>query len=364
MKIPFVNFEPMHDELRTEIFNKFEEVYNREWFVLGEEVNKFQEEFAKYCGVKYCVACANGLEALSLILKGYDIGEGDEVIVPSDTYIATALAASYVGAKPVMVEPILDTYNIDPKLIEEKITDKTKAIMVVHLYGQTADMDPINEIAKKYNLKVIEDSAQAHGAMYKGKKTGALGDASGFSFYPSKNLGALGDAGAITTNDEVLAKKVKILANYGSDYRYHNIYKGTNSRLDEIQAGFLRIKLNDLDKWNLNRKKIAEKYMDGIKNQKITKPYVASYADSIWHLFVIRTENRDEFEKYLNDNGVGTTIHYPVPMHLQEAYKDLNIKEGELPIAEKIANEVISIPMYYGMKEEEIQYVIDVINKW
>ena len=364
MKIPFVNFEPMHDELRTEIFNKFEEVYNREWFVLGEEVNKFQEEFAKYCGVKYCVACANGLEALYLILKGYDIGEGDEVIVPSDTYIATALAVSYVGAKPVMVEPILDTYNIDPKLIEEKITDKTKAIMVVHLYGQTADMDPINEIAKKYNLKVIEDSAQAHGAMYKGKKTGALGDASGFSFYPSKNLGALGDAGAITTNDEVLAKKVKILANYGSDYRYHNIYKGTNSRLDEIQAGFLRIKLNDLDKWNSNRKKIAEKYMDGIKNQKITKPYVASYADSIWHLFVIRTENRDEFEKYLNDNGVGTTIHYPVPMHLQEAYKDLNIKQGELPIAEKIANEVISIPMYYGMKEEEIQYVIDVINKW
>ena len=364
MKIPFVNFEPMHDELRTEIFNKFEEVYNREWFVLGEEVNKFEKEFAKYCGVKYCVACANGLEALYLILKGYDIGEGDEVIIPSDTYIATALAASYVGAKPVMVEPILDTYNIDPKLIEEKITDKTKAIMVVHLYGQTADMDPINEIAKKYNLKVIEDSAQGHGALYKGKKTGALGDASGFSFYPSKNLGALGDAGAITTNDEVLAKKVKILANYGSDYRYHNIYKGTNSRLDEIQAGFLRIKLNDLDKWNLNRKKIAEKYMDGIKNQKITKPYVASYADSIWHLFVIRTENRDEFEKYLNDNGVGTTIHYPVPMHLQEAYKDLNIKQGELPIAEKIANEVISIPMYYGMKEEEIQYVIDVINKW
>ena len=364
MKIPFVNFEPMHDELRTEIFNKFEEVYNREWFVLGEEVNKFEEEFAKYCGVKYCVACANGLEALYLILKGYDIGEGDEVIIPSDTYIATALAASYVGAKPVMVEPILDTYNIDPKLIEEKITDKTKAIMVVHLYGQTADMDPINEIAKKYNLKVIEDSAQAHGAMYKGKKTGALGDASGFSFYPSKNLGALGDAGAITTNDEVLAKKVKILANYGSDYRYHNIYKGTNSRLDEIQAGFLRIKLNDLDKWNLNRKKIAEKYMDGIKNEKITKPYVASYADAIWHVFVIRTENRDEFEKYLNDNGVGTTIHYPRPMHLQEAYKDLNIKEGELPIAEKIANEVISIPMYYGMKEEEIQYVIDIINKW
>lgn len=364
MNIPFVSFEPMHNEIKDDILSKFEEVYNKNWFIRGNELEMFEKEFAEYCGTKYCVGCGNGLDALYLILKAYGIKAGDEVVVPSNTYIATALAVSYTGATPVFVEPDLDTYNINPELIEKAVTKKTKAIMVVHLYGQTANIDPINEIAKKYNLKVIEDSAQAHGAEYKGRRAGSLGNASGFSFYPGKNLGALGDAGAVVTNDKELADKVRALSNYGSDKKYNHIYKGVNSRLDEVQAAFLRIKLRKLDEWNSNRKVIAKKYFDGINNDKIVKPYVGEFSNPVWHLFVIRTLNRDEFEKYLNENGIGTTIHYPKAMHLQKAYEDLNIKLGTLPIAEKIANEVISIPMWYGMKEEEIQYVIDKINNW
>ncbi|MBU3155335.1 DegT/DnrJ/EryC1/StrS family aminotransferase [Clostridium estertheticum] len=364
MNIPFVSFEPMHKEIEEEILNKFKEVYEKNWFIQGEEVMKFEEEFAEFCGAKYCIGCGNGLDALYLILRGYDIGEGDEVIVPSNTYIATALAVSYVGAKPVFVEPNLSTYNVNPGLIEKAITNKTKAIIAVHLCGQPADMDEINKIAKKYNLKVIEDSAQAHGALYKGKKVGSLGDASGFSFYPGKNLGALGDAGAVVTNNKVLADKIRAIENYGSDKKYHHIYKGTNSRLDEVQAAFLRIKLRNLDKWNEERRKIARKYIDGINNSKIIKPVEADYAKHVWHLFVVRTEQRDEFEKYLKVNGIGTTIHYPVPMHLQPAYEELKISKGSLPLAEKISNEVISLPIWYGMKDEEINYVIEKINNW
>lgn len=364
MKIPFVSFEPMHKEIEKEILSKFKEVYEKNWFIQGEEVEKFEEEFAKFCDSKYCIGCGNGLDALYLILRAFDIGHGDEVIVPSNTYIATALAVSYTGAKPVFVEPEMDSYNIDPELIEKAVTDKTKAIIAVHLYGQPADMDLINTIAKKYNLKVIEDAAQAHGSLYKGKKVGSLGDAAGFSFYPGKNLGALGDAGAVVTNNKELADKIRAIANYGSHKKYHHIYKGTNSRLDEVQASFLRIKLRNLDKWNEDRRSIAEKYINGINNANIIKPVEADYAKHVWHLFVIRTERRDEFQKYLNDNGIGTTIHYPIPMHMQEAYKELAISEGSLPLAEKISAEVISLPMWYGMEDEEINYVIEKINSW
>lgn len=364
MKIPFVSFVTMHNEIEDEILNKFKEVYEKNWFIQGEEVKKFEEEFATFCGTKYCIGCGNGLDALYLILRGYDIGVGDEVIVPSNTYIATALAVSYTGAKPIFVEPDLQTYNINSELIEKAITKNTKAIMAVHLYGQPADMDKINKIAMKYNLKAIEDSAQAHGALYKGKKVGTLGDASGFSFYPGKNLGALGDAGAVVTNDKELADKVRAIGNYGSDKKYQHIYKGTNSRLDEMQAAFLRIKLKNLNKWNNERTNIAQKYIDGINNPNIIKPIEAEYANHVWHLFVVRTERRDELETYLKENGIGTTIHYPRPMHLQGAYEELNINEGTLPIAEKVAKEVISLPLWYGLSNEEIQYVIQKINNW
>lgn len=364
MNIPFLDFKPMHSEIEKEMTEKFSEVYNSYWYVLGKQVDEFEKEFADYCGVKYCVGVGNGLEALTLILKAYGIGEGDEVIVPSNTYIATALAVSYVRAKPVFVEPNMNTYNIDPTLIEKAITKNTKAIIAVHLYGQAADMDAINEVAKKYGLKVIEDSAQAHGTLYKGKKTGALGDASGCSLYPGKNLGALGDAGVVTTKDKELADKVKILRNYGSDKKYHNLYKGLNSRLDELQAGLLRVKLQYLDKWNNDRKRVAKLYLEGINNSKITLPFVPDYTDPNWHVFIIRTENRDGFQNHLKENGIGTLIHYPIPMHLQPAYEDLEFKKGDFPISEKIADEVLSLPMWYGMKNEEIEYVIEKINNW
>lgn len=364
MKVPFVSFEKMHNEIEDRILIKFKEMYKKNQFIMGEEVENFEKEFSQYCGAKYCVGCGNGLDALFIILKSYGIGNGDEVIVPSNTYIATALAVSYTGATPVFVESKIESYNINVELIKEKITNKTKAIMAVHLYGQPADMDKINAIAKEYNLKVIEDAAQAHGALYKGKKVGALGDAAGFSFYPGKNLGALGDGGAIVTNDKELADKARAIANYGSNIKYHHIFKGNNSRLDEIQAGFLRIKLENLDIWNTQRKIIAKLYLDKITNPKIIKPIIEEFAEPVWHLFVIRTEDRDGLEKYLNKNGIGTTKHYPIPIHMQGAYKDLNIKEKSLPIAEKISSEVLSIPMYYGITEEEIAYIAEKINNW
>lgn len=364
MKVPFASFEPMHKEIKKEIFDKFQEVYEKNWFILGEEVTKFENEFAQFCDVKYCIGCGNGLDALYLILRGYNIGMGDEVILPSNTYIATALAVSYVGAKPVFVEPDLLTYNINPELIEKAINKKTKAIIAVHLYGQPADMDKIREIARKYNLKVIEDSAQAHGALYKGVRTGSLGDAAGFSFYPGKNLGALGDAGAVLTNDTNLADKVRAISNYGSDRKYHHIYKGTNTRLDEIQAAFLSIKLKNLDKWNEDRRRTAQKYLSGMNNPNIIMPIESQYNRHVWHLFVIRTEKRNELEKYLYDNEIGTTIHYPIPMHMQQAYHELGLEKNDLPICEQISREVISLPMWYGMPDKEINYIIDVINSW
>lgn len=364
MKIPFVTFKPMEAELDKELREAFDRVYTRSWYIEGVEDAAFEKAFAEYCESEYCVGVGNGLDALFLALKALGINEGDEVIVPSNTYIATALAVTYVGATPVFVEPDIRTFNIDPSRIEEAITEKTKAIMPVHLYGQPCDMDPIMEIAKKYGLFVVEDCAQAHGATYKGKVIGSFGDAAGFSFYPGKNLGALGDAGATVTNDEELAKKVRALGNYGSDYKYHHIYKGNNSRLDELQAAFLAAKLPHLNRMNEERRRIAQKYIDGIKNEEVILPYIPEYANPVWHIFGIRCKRRDELEKFLNDAGIGTNKHYPISMHLQECYKDLGFKEGDFPIAEEISSTQLSIPMYYGMTDEEVQYVIDKVNEF
>lgn len=362
MKIPFVSFLPIEREIDSDIKKAFERVFKRSWYIDGIENEIFSQKFAEFCGTKYCVGTGNGLDALMLSLKALGIGQGDEVIVPSNTYIATALAVTYVGATPIFVEPDIRTYNLDPSRIEEKITMKTKAIMPVHLYGQACDMDPIIEIAKKYNLYIVEDCAQAHGACYKNKKVGGFGDASGFSFYPGKNLGALGDAGAVVTNNEKLAEKVKALGNYGSDYKYHHIYQGNNSRLDEMQAAFLEAKLPYLEKMNEERRVIANKYLMGIKNPRIILPYVLKDNISVWHIFAIRCQERDELEKYLNERGIGTNKHYPIPIHMQKCYRNLNIKKGELPIAEEISATELSLPMYYGMKEEDIKYIIDAIN--
>lgn len=364
MRIPFASFAPMHDELHGEIQKAIEEVVKSNWFIRGECVKAFEEAYADYCGTKYCVGCGNGLDALYLLLRAYGIGEGDEVIVPSNTFIATALAVTYTGATPVFVEPDIETYTLDHTLMEDKITDKTKAVIAVHLYGQAADMDEINRIARKHGLTVIEDAAQAQGAVYQGRKTGCLGDAAGFSFYPGKNLGAMGDAGAVTTNDKEIAEKVRAIANYGSDYKYHHIYAGTNSRLDEIQAAVLLVKLKSLDKWNVYRQQAAGRYLREIRNGKIVLPRVQADRSHVWHIFALRSKDRDDFEKYLNSNGIGTTIHYPIPIHLQEAYKSLEMKKGMLPIAEEISDTEISIPMYYGITEEQTKYVIEVINQY
>ncbi len=361
--IPFADLRPMHDELRSELDEAYNRVMDSSYFIQGKEYSAFEKEFAAYIGTDYCVGVANGLDAIYLILRAMEIHAGDEVIVPSNTYIATALAVSYTGATPVFVEPEIETYNIDPKRIEEKITSKTKAIIAVHLQGRAADMDAIRDIADNYELYLIEDSAQAHGAKYKGKKVGALSDASAWSFYPGKNLGALGDGGCVTTNDPELAEKVRALGNYGSDYKYHHIYKGTNSRLDEMQAAFLRVKLKNLDKWNDCRRAIAKRYLNEIANPLITLPSATSETyEHIYHVFVIRCAQRDALEKYLNDRGIMTVKHYPIPMHMQRAYEDLHIRAGELPIAEEISRTVLSIPMYYGMKDEDVTYVIDTLN--
>lgn len=304
MKIPFVTFLPMEKELNHELRGAFDRVFTRSWYIEGVEDEAFEKAFAEYCGTKYCIGVGNGLDALMLTLKSLDIGEGDEVIVPSNTYIATALAVTYIGAKPVFVEPDLRTFNINPSWIEASVTRKTKAIMPVHLYGQACDMEPIMEIAKKYGLHVIEDCAQAHGAIYKGQKVGTFGDAAGFSFYPGKNLGALGDAGAVVTNNKELAEKIRALGNYGSDYKYHHIYKGNNSRLDELQAAFLLTKLPHLERMNVERRRIAKKYTEGIKNSKINTPFVLDGCIPVWHIYGIRCNERNTLEAYLNNRGI------------------------------------------------------------
>lgn len=364
MKVPFVTFKPLEKELDKELRDAFDRVYTRSWYIEGVEDENFEKSFAQYCNRKYCVGVGNGLDSLFLALKALGIKRGDEVIVPSNTYIATALAVTYVGATPVFVEPDINTFNIDSKLIENAITSKTRAIMPVHLYGQPCDMDPIIDIAKKYNLYIVEDCAQAHGARYKGKVVGSFGDAAGFSFYPGKNLGALGDAGASVTDNVDIAKKIRALGNYGSDYKYHHILQGNNSRLDEIQAAFLSAKLPRLDEINCQRREIAKKYLEGISNPDIILPMVPDYAEPVWHIFGIRCRNRDKLEKWLNNFGIGTNKHYPIPMHLQECYASLGFKKGDFPIAEEISQTELSLPLYYGMTEEEINYVIDKVNEF
>lgn len=364
MKVPFVSFLPMEKELNSEIRQAFDRVFKASWYIKGKEDESFERAFADYCGAQYCIGVGNGLDALMLSLKAMNIGEGDEVIVPSNTYIATALAVTYVGAKPVFVEPDIKTFNINPSLIEDAITDKTKAIMPVHLYGQACDMDRIMDTARKHGLRVVEDCAQAHGATYKGQKVGTFGDAAGFSFYPGKNLGALGDAGAVVTNDKDLADTIRALGNYGSDYKYHHIYKGNNSRLDELQAAFLSAKLPHLDRMNEERRSIAEMYTEGIKNEKVVKPYVNPVCVHVWHIYGIRCVERDALEMHLNNKGIGTNKHYPTPMHMQECYQDLDILKGSLPIAEEISATELSLPMNYGMSVEDIQYVIDSVNEF
>lgn len=364
MKVPFVSFRPLEKELNAELHDAFERVLSNSWYIEGKEDENFEKAFADYCGTKYAVGCGNGLDSLMLSMKALGIGPGDEVIVPSNTFIATALAVTYTGAKPVFVEPDIRTYDIDPSKIEDQINEKTKAVVVVHLYGQPCEMDPILDIVERHHLYLIEDCAQAHGARYKGKRIGSFGEVAGFSFYPGKNLGALGDAGAVTTNSKELADKVRALGNYGSDYKYHHIYQGNNSRLDELQAAFLLAKLVSLDKVNKNRRKIARKYLEGIHNPNSILPYVNPDTEPVWHIFAIRCKRRDEFKAWLAENGIGTNEHYPIPMHLQECYKDLGHKPGDFPIAEEISATELSIPMYYGMTDEEIQYVIDTINEF
>ncbi|MFA6204152.1 MAG: DegT/DnrJ/EryC1/StrS family aminotransferase [Gallionella sp.] len=343
--IPFLDLKTPHIELRPQLEAALERVLDSGWYIQGNELKQFEKEFAEYCEADHCIGVGNGLDALHLILRAYDIGEGDEVIVPSNTYIATWLAASYAGATPIPVEPDERTYNIDPARIEAAITSRTKAIIAVHLYGQPADMDAINSIARKHNLKVIEDAAQAHGARYKGKRVGTLGDAAGFSFYPGKNLGAIGDGGAVTTNDAELAHKIRVLGNYGSQIKYHNEVKGYNSRLDELQAAFLREKLQKLDEWNDRRKAIAAEYLRQVKGCHFVLPFVPEWADPVWHLFVVRCQQRDALQKQLSDSGIGTMIHYPIPPHLQLAYSELDYKQGEFPISEAIHSEILSLPI-------------------
>lgn len=357
--IPFLDLKNINLAQAPELIRAMQRVLDSGHYVLGHEVTAFEDEFARYCGSKFCIGVGNCLDGLHLILRAYDIGEGDEVIVPSNTYIASWLAVSYSGAKPIPVEPDLKTYNIDYRLIEEKITSRTKAIMVVHLYGQTVDIDPILKIAKRHNLKVIEDAAQAQGATYNGRKAGHLGDAAAFSFYPGKNLGALGDAGAITTDDPQVAERVRLLRNYGSKVKYHNEVKGYNSRLDELQAAFLREKLKTLDRQNHERSEIAEFYLKNLaKVESITLPVVLEGADPVWHLFVIRHQNRERLMQTLAARGVGTLIHYPIPPHLQPAYSEFGLKKGALPISECIHEEVLSLPIWPGMTQDKVETVV------
>lgn len=362
MKVPYVSFIPMERELEIQIHEAFERVFHNSWYIGGEELSRFEKEYAKFCEVGNCVGVGNGLDALMLSLKALGISRGDEVIVPANTFIATALAVTYVGATPVLVDANIETFNIDTSKIEEKITDRTKAIIPVHLYGQPCDMDEIMDIANNHDLYVVEDCAQAHGARYKGKRVGTFGNVAGFSFYPGKNLGALGDAGAIVTNDSILANKIRILGNYGSDYKYHHIVQGNNSRLDELQAAFLNEKLAILEKVNNNRRRTAQRFLDEINNMEITLPKVMDECEHVWHVFAIKCQCREELEKYLNEHEIGTNKHYPIPIHLQKCYEDLNYKKGDFPIAEEISKTQLSLPLYYGMSEVEINYIIEVIN--
>lgn len=363
-QIPFLDLKAAYLEMKGELDAAYQRVMDSGWYILGAEVEAFEAEFADYCGTAHCVGVGNGLEALHLILRAYGIGPGDEVIVPANTYIATWLAVSQCGARPVPVEPVETSFNIDPDRIENAITPRTRVIMPVHLYGQTAAMDEINAIAARYGIKVVEDAAQAQGSRYKGKNTGSLGNAAGFSFYPGKNLGAFGDAGAVVTNDRDLFVKVKSLRNYGSQAKYHNEVKGYNSRLDELQAAFLRVRLKKLDEWNKRRRILAERYIRYLDSDYYALQEVPVWAEPVWHIFIVRTKERDRLLDYMREDGIGAMIHYPIPPHLQPAYAELGLPSGTYPISERIHREVVSIPMWPQMQLPEQDRVIEVLNNW
>jgi dTDP-4-amino-4,6-dideoxygalactose transaminase len=357
MKVPFLDLLSINLAHEEKLNEAFKRVLTSGWYILGTEVSQFEEEFAEYCGTRHAIGVSNGLDAIHLALRAYDIGPGDEVIVPANTYIATWLAVTYSGAIPVPVEPDENTYNIDPTRIEEAITPRTKAIIPVHLYGRPAEMDRIMDIARRHGLKVIEDGAQAHGAIYHGKKVGALGDAAAFSFYPGKNLGALGDAGAITTNDSELAAKLRLLLNYGSKVKYHNEVQGFNCRLDELQAALLRCKLPSLDGENSHRARLANLYNENLQSAGVQVPMPSNESvHSVWHLYVIRSAQRDKLQRTLSDAGVGTMIHYPIPPHLQPAYAGLGYKAGDFPITEAIHNQVLSLPIGPTQTDEQTMF--------
>lgn len=367
MAVPFLDLKAPFLELQEELDAAYRRVMESGWYILGQEVEAFEAEFAAYCEAKYCVGVGNGLDALHLILQAMEIGIGDEVIVPANTYIASWLAVSYAQATPIPVEPDEKTFNINPDHIEAAITVRTKAIMAVHLYGQPADMDAINEIAARYNLRVIEDAAQAHGARYKEHRVGSLGDAAGYSFYPTKNLGAFGDGGAVTTNDANLADKIRLLRNYGSRIKYQHEIKGFNSRLDELQAAFLRVKLAKLDEWNERRKQVAQYYLKALRKiPNLKLPHVPPWAEPVWHLFVVRHPRRDTLKQHLNAAGVSTLIHYPVSPHLSDAYAEKGEKDceiGKFPLTEKISKEILSLPIGSQISEEEIGKVVGLLSE-
>lgn len=367
MKVPFLDIKQSYKTIENEIDQAVKQVLDGGWYILGKNVEEFEKEFAQYCGVKYCVGVGNGMDALELILRAYDIGVGDEVIIPANTYIATSLVVNLVGATPVLVEPDEKTYNIDPEKIESAITKKTKAIIAVHLYGQCANITKIKPLCKKYNLKLIEDAAQAHGATHFKIKSGALGDAAGFSFYPGKNLGAFGDGGAVTTNDPKAAEYVRLARNYGSEKKYYNQIKGFNSRLDEIQAAILRVKLKYLNEWNLKRNKIAQFYLNNLnpkKNHDFKLPQIGKGNHHAWHLFVISSKKRDELQNYLTKNGVETLIHYPLPLYQQKAYSELNNQISKFPISNLLSQEVISLPINFSMEQKQIDYIVKITNSF
>lgn len=356
-QVPFLDLRAAYEELKAEVDAAVSRVLDSGYYLLGKEIEAFEKEFAEYLDVRHCVAVGSGLDALHLALRALEVGQGEEVLVPSNTYIATWLAVSYAGAVPVPVEPDERTYNIDPGKLEAAITDRTRGIIPVHLYGQPADMDPILEVARKHNLWVLEDAAQAHGASYKGKRVGGLGDIAGWSFYPGKNLGAFGDGGAVTTNNGEFADRVRVLRNYGSRTKYFNEVRGFNSRLDEIQAAVLRVKLKHLDGWNRRRLQIAELYRRELEGCDLILPYVPEWAEPAYHLFVVRSGQRDALHQYLETQGIGTLIHYPVPPHLQQAYCEIGLAAGTLPISERIHQEVLSLPIGPHVTEAQVETV-------
>lgn len=363
MKVPFLDIKAQYEEVKLEINSAIERVLSSGQYILGGEVDAFEFDFSEYCNVDYCVGVANGLDALHLALLAMDIGPGDEVIVPSNTYIATWLAVSHCGATPVPVEPDPETHNINPLLIEAAITENTKVILPVHLYGQPADIDEILAIARKYRLKVLEDAAQAHGASYKGRRIGGHGDAVAWSFYPGKNLGAMGDGGAITTNDQQIADRVKILRNYGSRTKYINEVQGFNSRLDPIQAAILRVKLKVLDEWNSRRLSVAKMYIQKLADDDLVLPSILVDRDSAWHLFVIQCDQRDSLIKLLNAEGIGSLVHYPIPPHLQKAYLKQGWNRGDFPVVERLADRCLSLPIGPHLNEDKVLSVCEVINR-